>query len=273
MAQWADDEFPVLVQGEKGTGKKSFARALHQRSSRSDRPFRVFHCVDNSDGADIDGLFGPGGAWERAKGGTLYLDSVCRLNKASQMMLAEKLSRSEDRQAPRIIATTTKEITELVENNDIQPALYKHFAARILRLPPLRERKQDLPFLAQHFIETYKIFTGSPAEKLGSEAMCQLMTYSWPGNIRELESLMARACLLATGSRIERLDLPVAAPQTDRLDDLLGITEKAYLVDAMTKTRGRMTEAAKRSGLNLKTLQRKLKKYDLKAEDFRHLPE
>jgi DNA-binding NtrC family response regulator len=273
MAQWADDEFPVLVQGEKGTGKKSFARALHQRSSRSDRPFRVFHCMDNSENGGVAGLFGEGGAWERAKGGTLYLDSICRLNKASQKMLAGKLSRSEDRQSPRIIATTTKEVTELVENNGIEPALYKHFAARVLRLPPLRERKQDLPFLAQHFIETYKVFTGSPAEKLGSEAMCQLMTYTWPGNIRELESQMARACLLASGPRIERLDLPISAPQTGKLDDLLGITEKAYLVDAMTKSRGRLAEAAKGSGLNLKTLQRKLKKYELKSEDFRHLPE
>jgi DNA-binding NtrC family response regulator len=273
MAQWADDEFPVLVQGEKGTGKKSFARALHQRSSRSDRPFRVFHCVDNSDSGCAEGLFGQGGAWEKARGGTLYIDSVCRLGKTCQKMLAEKLSNTADRQSPRVIATTTKDLMELVEKGVISSSLYKHFASRVLHLPPLRDRKQDLPFLAQHFIETYKLFTGSPAEKLGPEAMCQLMTYTWPGNIRELESQIARACLLASGSQIGQLDLPVSAPQTGKLDDLLGITEKAYLVDALTKARGRLTEAAKGSGLNLKTLQRKLKKYGLKTDDFRHLPE
>jgi DNA-binding NtrC family response regulator len=80
----------------------------------------------------------------------------------------------------------------------------------------LRERKQDLPFLAQHFIETYKVLTGSPAEKLGPHALCQLMTYQWPGNIRELENQIERACLLATGPQIESFDLPINAPSVKK---------------------------------------------------------
>jgi len=273
MAQWAEDGWPVMLQGEKGTGKKSFARALHQRSPWAEGPFRVFHCVDNSSGDGCDGLFGEGGAWEKAKGGTLYLDGICHLGEASQRKLAEKLSKSADKDNPRVVAATPEDILSLVHREILRLDFYNRFASRVLRLPSLRDRKQDLPFLAQHFIETYKVLTGSPAEKLGPEAMCQLMTYTWPGNIRELETQIERACLLASGPQVEKLDIPVCAPATEKLDDLLNNTEKAYLVDALTKTRGRLAETAKLSGLSLKTLQRKMKKYDLKFEDFRNLPD
>ncbi len=273
MAQWAEDERPVLLQGEKGTGKKSFAQALHHRSPRSGGPFRVFHCVDNSIGDGWEGLFGEDGAWEKARGGTLYLDGICHLGETTQKKLSENLSRPADENNPRVVAATSKDILTLVHQETIRVDLYNRFASRVLRLPALRERKQDLPFLAQHFIETYKVFTGSPAEKLGPDALCQLMTYAWPGNIRELETQIERACLMASGSQIDRLDLPVCAPTVEKLDDLLGSTEKAYLVDALTKTRGVLGQTAKHSGLSLKTLQRKMKKYGLKAEDFRSFPE
>ena len=272
MAQWAEDDQPVLVQGEKGTGKKSFARALHQRSGRSEGPFRVFHCVDNPKGDCSDGLFGEGGAWEKAQGGTLYLDGICRLGEASQKILAEKISFGSKTGAPRVVAATVQDLFSLVQQEILRLELYTRFASRVLRLPPLRDRKQDLPFLAQHFIETYKVLTGSPAEKLGPEAMCQLMTYGWPGNIRELESQIERACLMAEGSSIDKLDLSICAPPAGKLDELLETTEKAYLVDALAKTRGRVAEAAKHSGLSLKTLQRKMKKYEIRPEDFRRLP-
>jgi sigma-54 dependent transcriptional regulator, acetoin dehydrogenase operon transcriptional activator AcoR len=272
MSQWAEEDQPVLLQGEKGTGKKSFARALHQRSRRASGPFRVFHCVDNVKGECSEGLFGEEGAWEKARGGTLYLDGICHMGDATQKLLAEKLS-SSDKDGPRAVAATPEDLLSLVHQEIIQLDLYNRFASRVLRLPPLRDRKQDLPFLAQHFIETYKVLTGSPAEKLGPEAMCQLMTYTWPGNIRELETQIERACLMATGPVVEKLDLSICAPKNENLEDLLENTEKAYLVDALTKTRGRLAETAKLSRLSLKTLQRKLKKYDLKSEDFRNLPD
>ncbi|HJT23437.1 MAG TPA: sigma 54-interacting transcriptional regulator [bacterium] len=272
MAQWAEDEWPVLLQGEKGTGKKSFAQALHQRSRRAGGPFRIFHCMDNANGESCEGLFGEGGAWEKAKGGTLYLDGICRLGDANQKKLAEKLDHPADENSPRVVAATPEDILALVHQEKIRLDFYNRFAPRVLRLPALRDRKQDLPFLAQHFIETYRVLTGSPAEKLGPEPMVQLMTYGWPGNIRELETQVERACLLATGPQIEKLDLPIEAPKKEKLDDLLDLTEKTYLVDALTKSRGSLTETAKLGGLSLKTLQRKMKKHGLKAEDFRNLP-
>jgi DNA-binding NtrC family response regulator len=228
--------------------------------------------VDNSKGDCSEGLFGPGGAWEQAKGGTLYLDGICALGEASQRKLHEKLTHAgpED---PRVVAGTRQDIQTLVHQEVLRVDLFNRFATRTLRLPALRERKQDLPFLAQHFIETYRVLTGSPAEKLGQEAFCQLMTYDWPGNIRELETLVERACLMAGGPVIERLDLPACAPKVDKLDDLMNITEKAYLVEALTKSRGDLAAIAELSGLSLKTLQRKLKKHDLSPTDFRNLPE
>jgi DNA-binding NtrC family response regulator len=141
-----------------------------------------------------------------------------------------------------------------------------------LSLPPLRDRKRDLAFLAQQFIQTYKVTTGSPAERLGPSAICQLMTYDWPGNIRELENQVERACLLATGPQIESFDLPLGAPlmEHEKLDDLLSSTEKAYLVEVLTSVEGRLAETAKQAGLTQKTLQRKMKKYGLKADNFKH---
>jgi len=268
MALWAEDGQPVLLQGEKGTGKKSFARALHQRSQRASGPFRVFHCADNPEGECSDGLFGKDGAWEKAVGGTLYLDGICHLAEATQKALANKLSQPTPGN-PRVVAATPEDIRILVQEENIRPDFYNCFASRVLHLPPLRERKQDLPFLAQHFIETYRVLTGSPAEKLGPDAMCQLMTYAWPGNIRELETQVERACLMAQGPVIEKLDVAVCAPPpAEKLDNLLNNTEKAYLVDTLAKCRGRVAEAARQAGLSLKTLQRKMKKFSLKAEDF-----
>jgi two-component system NtrC family response regulator len=228
--------------------------------------------VDTPKGDCSEGLFGPDGAWEKAKGGTLYLDGICALGEASQKKLGEKLIHV-DREDPRVVAGTRQDIQALVQQEVLRVDLFNRFSARTLRLPALRDRKQDLPFLAQHFMETYRVLTGSPAEKLGQEAFCQLMTYEWPGNIRELETVVERACLLARGPVIERLDLPSCAPKVEKLEDLMSITEKAYLVETLTKTRGDLAGAAELSGLNLKTLQRKLKKHDLRPSDFRNLPE
>lgn len=272
MARWAEDDWPVLLEGEKGTGKKSFARALHQRSRHAAGPFRIFHCVESPKGDCSDGLFGEGGAWEQAKGGTLYLDGIFHLSESSQKKLAEKMVKPGEKDSPRVVAATTEDVLSLVHQEILRLDFYNHFASRVLRLPALRDRKQDLPFLAQHFIETYRVLTGSPAQKMGPEAICQLMTYTWPGNIRELETQIERACLMATGPQIEKLDIPVCPPNTEKLEDLLATTEQAYLVDVLSKTHGQLQETVKRTGLSLKTLQRKMKRYRLKAEDFRNLP-
>jgi DNA-binding NtrC family response regulator len=172
-----------------------------------------------------------------------------------------------------VVAATRQDTEQLVSREILRLDLFNRFAARVLRLPSLRERPQDLPFLAQHFIETYRVVTGSPAIKLGPEAISQLMAYPWPGNLRELETQIERACLMATGPQIMKLDVNAAQPAAEKLEVLLDSTERGYLVDALAKTRGKLCEAARLAGLSQKTLQRKMRKYNLRAEDFRHLPD
>lgn len=274
MAQWAGDFAPVLLQGEEGTGKKSFAQAMHQRGPRAAGPFQIFHSVVRTSVDYWDGLFGEGGAWEKANDGTLYLDEISRLGEESQQKLALKLSTPDGPDDPRVVASTSEDIHSLVYRKVIRLDLYNHFVSRVLILPPLRDRKQDLPYLADYFIETYKVLNGSKAESLGPVAMTQLMAYSWPGNIRELETQIQRACLLAKGPQIEKLDVSIEVPpKMDRLDDCLDLAEKTYLTGALAKTRGRLAEIAKLASLNLKTLQRRMKKYGLKAAYFRNLPD
>jgi DNA-binding NtrC family response regulator len=270
LSQLADEAGPVLIQGEKGTGKKSVARALHQRGARADAPFRVFHCADHPQGDYGEALFN---AWQKAGGGTLYLDEITQLGPDCQKLLADRLSMNQDPQDPRVVAATREDLLSLVQEGKLLGDLYNLFGARVIRLPALRNRKQDLPFLAHHFIETYKVLTGSPAEKLSPDAVCQLMTYAWPGNIRELETQIERACLLASGAEITQLDLPICAPTAERLGDLLEITEKAYLVDTLNKAQGNLIATARQAGLGLKTLQRKMRKYGLNGKDFRGLTE
>jgi DNA-binding NtrC family response regulator len=271
MAHWADDGWPVLLQGEKGTGKKSFARALHQRSGRAEAPFHVFHCVENAGGEFLEGLFGAGGSWEKASGGTLYLDEIGNLGEACQKKMASLLTQPAGPKTPRVVAGTRCDIDQLVHQETFRLDLFNRFASRALRLPSLRERPQDLPFLAQHFIETYRVVTGSPAEKLSPAALSQLMTYPWPGNLRELETQIERACLMAAGPQIEKLDVGIVPCVGEKLDDLLDTTERGYLVDALAKTKGKLQDAALLAGLSQKTLQRKMRKYNLRGEDFRHL--
>ena len=271
LALWAEDDKPVLLQGEKGTGKRSFAQTLHQRSKRSSGPFRKFHCVTTESGECYDSLFGPEGAWESARKGTLFLEDICKLGEATQVHLAEKLARPEP-DAPRVVGSTNEDLMSQVHQEVLRLDLYNRFQSRVLAFPPIRDRKQDLPVLAQHFIENCRAVTDSPAEKLGPEAVRQVLTYDWPGNIRELQARVERACLMASGPVIETLDLPVQAPGTGKLEDLLNGTEKAYLVDILSKSNGRLQETSRKAGLSLKTLQRKMKKFGLKPSDFRNLP-
>ena len=119
MADWADDGWPVFLQGEKGTGKKSFARALHQRSRRAEGPFQVFHCGGNPGDGGLSGLFGPGGAWEKASGGTLYLDGICDLGPASQEKLASLLTHPAGPEEPRVVAATRRDAEQLVRGEII----------------------------------------------------------------------------------------------------------------------------------------------------------
>lgn len=266
IAHWADEMVPIFIQGEKGTGKKLVARALHERSKRAKYPFRIFNCLEHS--SCYESLLGSNGVWNKISSGTLVLNEIQRLSLEIQDQLGEKISHM-GADAPRIIGSTQERIESLIQSGKISEKLYKCFDHHLLYLPPLRERRQDLPSLAQHFIETCKAFTGSPAERLSANAFRQLMMYAWPGNIRELEAEIERACLLAQSSEIEHLEIPIAEVPLDKWEEMISETEKKYLVNILVKVRGNIRQAANLSGLSLKTMQRKIKKYDLRSVEFK----
>jgi DNA-binding NtrC family response regulator len=270
ILRWASDAGPILLQGEQGTGKKLVAQALHQQGSRGGA-FTVFPCLEGSPDGNAAALFGPGGGWEQSARGTLYLDGVTRLGAAAQEGLLRRLTQETGpgSSSPRVIASTREDLCAKVGEGAFRRDLYEAFAARLLSLPPLRQRRRDLPILAQHFIEASRGLHGTRAERLGPDALRELLHYDWSGNVRELEARVEAACLTATGAVIESLDLPVGEERVERLEDLLDRVERSCLADALTRTGGRIQETAGLTGLTLKTLQRKMKKHSLLPRDFR----
>jgi len=268
ITRWASDAGPILLYGERGTGKKLVAQALHQQGARGGL-FSVFHCLPNSPEANFNGLFGPQGAWRQSAGGTLYLDEVTQLGTKAQAELMARLTQEPGPDARRVIAATREDFRSLLQEGRFLQGLYDLFAARYLQLPPLRERRRDLPMLAQHFIEASHNRHGSKAERLGPEALRELLHYEWPGNVRELEARLEGACLLADGPVIEKLNLPVGEERVENLEELLERVERSCLADALSRSGGKLGETAALTGLTLKTLQRRMKKHSLNPKDFK----
>jgi DNA-binding NtrC family response regulator len=265
---WAPDKGPVLIVGGRGTGKKLVARALHQLSGRTGL-FTPYQCLEGSveEGAGV----APGlpGAWEKAIRGTLYLDEAACLAPEAQRDLVKRVTSSSQEESPRLIAGTRGNLSDALQKGTLTPEFVNLFAGHVLQLPPLRERRRDLPVLAQHFIEAARSRHGCAAERLGPDALRELLTYDWPGNVLELETRLEGACLLSEGPVIEKLLLPVGEEKVEKLDNLLDRAERSCLSDALTRSRGRLDLTAELTGLSPKTLQRKLKKHSLHPKDFR----
>jgi DNA-binding NtrC family response regulator len=209
------------------------------------------------------------GAWEQAARGTLYLDEVTLLAPEAQRDLVKRVTSAPSADVPRLIAATREGISESIQKGVLVREFVDCFAGRVLHLPPLRERRRDLPVLAQHFIEAARSRHACKAERLGPEAKRELLTYEWPGNVLELEARLEGACLLSDGPVIEKLLLPVGEEKVEKLDNLLDRVERSCLCDALTRSEGRVDQTAQLTGLSAKTLQRKMKKHSLHAKDFR----
>ena len=294
-------DYPVLITGESGTGKELFARAIHELSPRKDKPFIAINCATISPeimeaeffgykkgaftGADKDKK----GVIEEADGGTLFLDEIGEmpLNIQSKFLrfLQEKKIRRigeavEKYVNVRIISATNKDLEKLVKEGKFRQDLYFRISNIKIHIPPLRERKDDIPALIYHFIEKFnkenaetKIIKG-----ITPEALETLINYDWPGNVRELEGAINSACIFAS-EYINVEDLPdyIIANSKNEFSFAYNEAKKTnekkfmekYLRMLLTITKGNITQAAKLAEIERQSLQKLLKKFGVNPEEFR----
>ena len=290
IVQVAPSQAPVLIQGETGSGKEIVARLLHDLSRRSAGPFLAINCGAVSRDLLESELFGhEKGSFTGATGttpglvtaadaGTLFLDEIAEMPAPMQVALLRFLDRGEYRPVGstrtlcadvRIVGATNQDIQQLVSQRRFREDLLYRINAVTLYVPPLRERKDDLPALVEHFLHVSRV-PGFPSPTLSTEAIMQLMSYGWPGNIRELRNVIERLVMMARGegaiSAQDVIDvLPKQASSLSRLASLCSLDdiERLHIRQVLESSRGNKTQAAKILAIDYKTLLSKLKKYDL----------
>jgi len=284
----ADSKAPVFIQGESGTGKELFARFIHNASGDRNGPFVALNCAALPDGLLESELFGHEkgaftgavsrklGKFELAEGGTILLDEISEMHINLQAKLLRVLQESEiDRvggRSPipidvRVIATTNQEIESAVKADKFRADLYYRLNVVPVKIPPLRERKEDILPLAEHFIAKYNAIDGRNVKGLGKDVSQTLVQMQWPGNVRELENIMERAVLLCKEERITQKDLflddlsgfdeAFSGPVTGSLKDM----ERKMIFNALDQTEGNRTHAADLLGISVRTLRNKLNEY------------
>jgi len=283
------NESNVLLQGESGTGKEVVARAIHAESPRQGRPFVPVDCgalpetiieselFGHQKGA-FTGAVGALGLFRMAHRGTLFLDEIGEIPSGVQAKLLRALQHKEVRPVGgsesipvdiRVICATNRDLAEMVNAGEFRKDLYYRLNVVRLELPPLRERLEDVPLLAHHFLQKHRRGEGQP---LGfePEALEMLSRYSWPGNVRELENAVESALALARGERLRVADfslaqerINVARKEPEGLELSLGAYERCALERALRESAGDATEAARRLGIGRSTFYRKLRKHGI----------
>lgn len=289
----ADSDSTILIQGGSGTGKEVIAQAIHQRSSKANRPFITVNCAAIPDNLLESELFGyekgaftgalqsKKGRFELANGGTLFLDEVTDMSLAAQIDLLRVLQEKEFRRVGgekliptnvRIIAASNKDVEEEVTSNNFREDLYYRLNVIPIYLPPLRERKRDIPFLITHFLKKYSKKTKRKIKGVSKESLILLARYNWPGNVRELENVIERAIVLGKEEFIMPNDLPErirkdtvtgkdACPTVDKsLEEI----EKEYITSILRETSWNLSQTAKTLEITRATLYNKIRKYRIK---------
>jgi DNA-binding NtrC family response regulator len=283
----APSEASVLIQGESGTGKSLVAKAIHVASPRTDGgPFLIINCSGFQDPLLESELFGHEkgaftgatsvkmGLFEVAGGGTLLLDEVGEMSPAMQAKLLQVLDTKELRRVGgtrvhrvdvRIIAATNKDLAQEVRTGRFREDLYYRLNVVSVTLPSLRERKEDIPLLIEHFLAQCQT-TGHKAKTLSPEAIHSLMDYPWPGNVRELANAIERLQILSSSDVIGLEDLPpnIRFPSGSTGGPVsLVEMERLHLIRVLDHTGGKKMQAARLLGIDLKTLNSKIKRYNI----------
>ena len=292
----APTDSTILITGESGTGKEVVARYIHSLSERADAAFYSINCGALPESLLESELFGhvrgaftgavkdKDGLLVAAHGGTLFLDEIAEMTPATQVKLLRALQEREvipvGSTTPvavdvRLVAATNRELEEEIRRGTFRSDLYYRLNVIALHLPPLRERKDDVPILARHFLEKTASENGEGAQKtISEEAMAVLLHYDWPGNVRELENALERATVLMPSDVITPEDLPVrvreAPPQRlvkeePPANPSMEVIERAYIAWVLQAEGGNKSRAAEVLGIDPSTLYRKLNRYGIEG--------
>ncbi|MFY3742903.1 sigma-54-dependent transcriptional regulator [Anaeromyxobacter sp. Red801] len=291
----------ILISGESGTGKEVVARAIHLRGGRHDQPFVAINCGAIPEGLIESELFGHEkgsftgasearqGLFEVAASGTLFLDEVGELPPAAQVRLLRALQERRIRRvggtrdlpvAARIVAATNRELADEVEAGRFREDLFYRLNVIQLRVPPLRERRADVPLFLEHYLARFAAELGRPVPSISPEAERILLAHDWPGNVRELANVLERAVTLSGGPIIEAAALPpkmrgsapaaagaTVLPETGLdLQAHLDAIERAILEQALARTGGVKSEAARLLSLTFRSLRYRLAKYGISGD-------
>ncbi len=280
----------ILIHGESGTGKELLARAIHAESPRSEGPFVAISCAALAETLLESELFGHEkgaftgavarrkGKFEAADGGTLFLDEIGDISAKLQLDLLRVL---EDRGFYRlggtdavqvdirIVAATNRDLRKAVAEERFREDLYYRLNVIPITLPPLRQRREDLPLLVEHFLDQLSVEMNRRIEGISVEGMRLLMAHDWPGNVRELRNVLERAAVVASGSILEPRDLGlvVPAPGGDTAPGSLEAVERRHIADVLRRTSGNVSQAARILEIDRATLYHKMKKYQFRRTD------
>lgn len=289
----ADTDVSILILGESGTGKELIAKAIHYNSLRRSKPLVIVNCAALPEELLENEIFGHEkgaftgadrrriGKAEEANEGTLFLDEIGDLSIKTQPKLLrflqdgkiERLGSNKSIQLDvRVIAATNQDIESALEEGTFRKDLYYRLNTLTIDIPPLRERKEDISLLADHFLSMYSKVHKKKVSSISSEVIEQLINYSWPGNVRELEKVIERGVVLAKGSMIHTEQIPEEIREVESasghqdfmrhtLSESVEILETKIIKDILDKASGNRKKAAKMLGISLRSLQYKIKKY------------
>lgn len=294
----ASTDATVLIRGESGVGKELVADAIHYNSLRKNKPFIKVNCAALPESLIESELFGHEkgsftgasalriGRFEAANGGTIFLDEFGDIPTSTQVKLLRVLQEREIERIGstkpihvdvRILCATNRNLEELITRNEFREDLYYRINVFPIYIPSLRERINDIPVLANFFIEKFNKKHGKSIKRITTMAIDTLMVYHWPGNIRELENCMERACILSTDEVIRINNLPptlqtatsTKTAESGTLDIILGKIEKQIIMDALIASKGNGAKAAESLGITERIMGIRIKKYDIDPKRFK----
>lgn len=290
----------VMIRGESGVGKELIAEAIHQASSRSKKPFIKVNCAALPENLIESELFGHEkgsftgannqhvGKFEQANGGTIFLDEIGDVPLPIQVKLLRVLQQRQFERVGgsktidinvRIITATNRDLEEMIKQNTFREDFYYRINVFPIYVPALRERRADIPILADHFIDKLNRINGTNVKRISSGAIDLLMMYSWPGNIRELENVIERSMILSADQVIRSYNLPPTLQtgassgtvNPGALSSILDKVEKQMILDTLIAHNGNVSKSAHALGITERILGLRIQKYKLEPKNFKHL--